>query len=161
MDRKAILSNYWRLTTESEGWYPPYVDALKDVNVALASWRPEGEAANTIWETINHITYFKERLLRRLQGLPDRAIADNDETFIVRGQSEAEWQESLDKLFGVHRELGQVLEGLGEEDLDRPLPKEPIVTQFLNLIVHDAYHTGQIILIRKLKGAWPERRSFL
>ncbi|PEL73618.1 serine/threonine protein phosphatase, partial [Bacillus toyonensis] len=26
---------------------------------------------------------------------------------------------------------------------------------------HDAYHTGQIIQLRKLQGSWPTHRSYL
>ena len=29
-----------------------------------------------------------------------------------------------------------------------------------SLVLHDAYHTGQIMFIRKLQGSWPSRRSF-
>ncbi len=160
MDRKSILLQYWQLAAESEGWYPPYADALNGVDASLASWKPEGNAANTIWETVTHVTHFKERLLRRIQGLPDQEIGSNDDTFIVKGSGEADWQEAVARLFAAHRELYRRLEGMEETDLDMPQDR-PIGVQFLDLIVHDAYHTGQIILIRKLKGAWPAHRSFL
>lgn len=161
MDRKSILLQYWQLAAESEGWYPPYADALKDVDAALAGWKPEGKAANTIWETVTHVTHFKERLLRRIQDLSDPEIADNDATFVVKGSGEADWQDAVAKLFAVHSELYRRLEGMEETELDKPGPSRPIGAQFMDLIVHDAYHTGQIILIRKLKGAWPAHRSFL
>lgn len=160
MDRKSILLQYWQLAAESEGWYPPYADALRDVDASLASWKPEGNAANTIWETVTHVTHFKERLLRRIQGLPDLEIADNDDTFVVNGKGEADWQDAVIRLFAAHRELYRQLEEMEEANLDEPRDR-PIDVQFLDLIVHDAYHTGQIILIRKLKGAWPAHRSFL
>ncbi len=153
---------YWQSALETEGWYPPYRDALKDVDAELANWRPEGVAANTIWETVVHVSYFKERLLRRLQGKPDSPLpGGNDDTFVVVGQQEADWQEAVAKLFDIHRELYQLLKELDESDLDKPMPETAIGAQFFDLIAHDAYHTGQIILIRKLTGSWPERRSFL
>lgn len=161
MDRKSLLLRYWQLAAETEGWYPPYADALRGVDAHLANWEPQGMAANTIWETVVHITHFKERLLMRIQGQPDQQISSNDDTFVVTGESEVEWQNAVARLFAVHEALRVALERMREEDLDQPLPKEPLVNQFLDLIVHDAYHTGQIILIRKLNGAWPERRSFL
>ncbi len=160
MDRKSIILQYWRAALETEGWYPPYMDALDGVDAGLANWRPEGASANTIWETVTHVTHFKERLWFRLQGQADQQISSNDDTFIVRGTSEQDWQDTIARLFHIHRELQRALENLDEGDLDKPLPTEPIGAQFWDLIVHDAYHTGQIIFIRKLKGAWPARRSF-
>ena len=71
MDRKALLLQYWQLAADREGWYPPYSDALRDVDAGLAGWRPDGAAVNTIWETVVHLAYFKERLLRRLEGKRD------------------------------------------------------------------------------------------
>lgn len=161
MDRKSIIHQYWITAAEQEGWYPPYSDALNGVDVDLANWRPTGVAANTIWETVVHITHFKERLLRRLQEHADPHISSNDDTFIVHGTGKQNWEDAVRKLFLVHRQLQDALANLREEDLDKPSPNEPIGAQFMDLIVHDAYHTGQIILIRKLRGAWPERRSFL
>ena len=161
MDRRALLLQYWRLAAETEGWYPPYADALRGVDAQLANWRPEGMAANTIWETVVHVTHFKERLLMRLQGRPDQAVFSNDDTFIVSGNSDTDWQDAISRLFEAHRELSVALAHMEESDLDKPMPTDPAATQFFDLIVHDAYHTGQIIMVRKLKGAWPERRSFL
>jgi len=161
MDRKSLLLTYWQLAAEAEGWYPPYADALREVDVHLAKWRPHGVAANTIWETVVHVTHFKERLLRRMEGQPDRQISDNDDTFVVTGNAEADWQDAVARLFAAHVALRAALERMDEGDLDEPRPEESLIKQFSDLIVHDAYHTGQIILIRKLKGAWPEQRSFL
>ncbi|MBJ7929171.1 MULTISPECIES: hypothetical protein [Bacillus cereus group] len=33
--------------------------------------------------------------------------------------------------------------------------------QYMNILLHDAYHTGQIIQLRKLQGSWPTHRSYL
>ncbi len=46
----------------------------------------EGAASNTIWENVNHLLIFKERLLSRLHE-DDTFVApqNNDETFIQGG----------------------------------------------------------------------------
>ncbi|MGE7057310.1 DinB family protein, partial [Paenibacillus glucanolyticus] len=44
------------------------------------------------------------------------------------------------------------------------MPEEEITEspqRIASLITHDAYHTGQIIFLRKLQGSWPAKRSFL
>lgn len=161
MDRRSLLLQYGQFAANKEGWYPPYAAALDGVDADLANWKPPGAAANTIWETVAHVTHFKERLLNRIEGRPDQQISSNDDTFAVAGSSEAEWQDAVARLFAAHEVLRVALDRMHDDDLDRPAPEELLIKQFQDLIVHDAYHTGQIILLRKLKGAWPARRSFL
>ena len=161
MDTKSLLLKYWELAATTEGWYPPYAEALRDIDVTLANWRPEGQRVNTIWETVAHVTYFKERLLARIQGKPDKPLSSNDDTFVVTGSGAAEWQAAVARLLAAHDVLLLVLSDMRVEDLDQLQPKEPLVKQFMDLIAHDAYHSGQIMLLRKLYGAWPERRSYL
>lgn len=160
MQKKQILEYFWRAASETEGWYPPYADALKDVAAETADWRVEGKASNTIRETVVHVIFYKERLLRRLKGEKDEKISSNDDTFAIADHSPEAWTLTVEKLFSVQQQLLDELLKLSEEDLDKPLNKEPIGTQYMNLIIHDAYHTGQIIMIRKLKGEWPDHRSF-
>ena len=161
MDNKSVLLHFWKLASDDEGWYPPYKDALNGVSAELSEWRAEGKASNTIRETVAHITYFKERLLRRLKGLEDLNLGSNDNSFIVHGNAAENWNEEMKRLFDVHAELSAELQKLSEADVDKLLKNEPIGAQFMHLIVHDAYHTGQIIFIRKLKGEWPSNRTFL
>lgn len=61
----------------------------------------------------------------------------------------------------VHDALQSVLISLQEAELDRLTPSLPIWQQYQNILLHDAYHTGQIVQIRKLQGSWPAHRSYL
>lgn len=160
MTRKDILLHAWDFS-EDEGWYPPLFHALDGVDVETAAWRPQGAAANTIWETVVHLTFFKERLVHRLDGKTWTETESNDDTFRVDGSGEADWRQAVQRLHDAHRTLRERIAAFEEADLDRVFHGAPAGAQVLDLVVHDAYHTGQIILVRKLKGAWPERRSFL
>ncbi|MFD2372096.1 DinB family protein [Brevibacillus sp. GCM10020057] len=159
MSRKALLLQNWEYTYEQEGWYPPLRDALSGLTAAQASWRPAGEAANTIWETVSHLLFFKERLMHRLAGTPFPLTAEtNEDTFVPSGGPEDEdaWQATQERMATVHRQLREQLSALSEEELDQ----KDTAQSFMNLILHDACHTGQIIQIRKLQGSWPARRTF-
>jgi len=47
---------------------------------------------------------------------------------------------------------------LSEADLERSLPDIGTVAESLAAwTLHDAYHAGQIILIRKMQGSWPAK----
>ncbi len=64
------------------------------------------------------------------------------------------WKEVREELQKTNSEIMEYLLTLQDADLDRLQPKEAIGLQVMDLATHDAYHAGQIVLIRKLQGAW-------
>ncbi|MFG0214006.1 DinB family protein [Brevibacillus porteri] len=163
MNRKDLLLHGWECTYDKEDWYPPLKEALSGVSAAEASWRPVGEAANTIWENVSHLLYYKERLLHRLLGTEFSGSAEtNDDTFIPSGGPDDEdaWQATLLRTESVHRHIHEKLSLLTDEDLNQTATYTPIYQTVMSLVLHDAFHTGQIVQIRKLQGSWPARRSF-
>ncbi|MRN51755.1 DinB family protein [Paenibacillus monticola] len=156
-----VLLQNWDYSMDVEDWSPPLSDALAGVDHLQASWKPQGGAANSIWETVNHLTYYKERLLKKLKGLPQLPDVDsNDDTFIVTVTGEEEWEKAVAALKTVHASLREVIEALEEGAYDWGGSGHAPGEEVMSLILHDAYHTGQIVLIRKLQGSWPSRRSF-
>ncbi|MEJ8548104.1 DinB family protein [Brevibacillus borstelensis] len=163
MNRMELLLHEWDCTFSKEDWYPPLKDALAGLTAAEASWRPPGEAANTIWENLSHLLYYKERLLSRLRGTEQTASAStNDDTFIPSGGSEDEeaWQADVKRMETLHAEIRDVLAAIPETSFDQPSPVKTLGVSVFSIIMHDAFHTGQIVQIRKLQGSWPARRSF-
>lgn len=113
-----MLQNGIQQVFYEEAWYPPISDALKDLTAAQACWQPEGWASNTIWENVNHLLTFKERLLARLH---------EDETFVQGGcNDEDAWQQTVLRTIQVHDALQSVLVSLQEAELDRLTPSLPI-----------------------------------
>jgi hypothetical protein len=86
----------------------------------------------------------------------------NDDTFAVETTSEGDWQETLAGLKSVHQGIRDRIAGWEEEEFEHIfLNRTQSVGRWVHsLIMHDSYHTGQIILIRKLQGSWPSQRSF-
>lgn len=165
MNRIDLLRAQLDSTYDQEDWYPPLQPALTGLTAEQASWRPAGEAANTIWENVNHLLFYRERLVIRLQGgEPTQGYADNDATFAPGDPSpdpEAAWQAAVRKTEEVHRELKAALSSLSDGDLERSGPNgRPIGDTVMAMLMHDAYHTGQIVQIRKMQGSWSARRSF-
>jgi uncharacterized damage-inducible protein DinB len=162
MNRIELLLHGWDHTYEEEDWYPPLLDALKGVTAAQADWRPEGSVVNTIWGNVHHLIFYKERMWKRLTGEEKEypSGVTNDDTFAVEAKGEAAWQETQARLERVHRGVRNRLASLSDEDFDRGMPTRALDQWVNSLIQHDAYHTGEIILLRKLQGSWPARRSF-
>jgi len=161
MQRKEILIHGWDFAYDIEGWYPPLKAALKDVDLKQAQWKPDGTSSHTIGELVDHLLYYKKRFLFRLEQKDWTVIiGSNDETFhTTQYATSEEWNNAVADLGSVHQNIRERLIRLEDEDLDSPLPKDPTGGQVLSLMMHDAYHTGQIILLRKLYGSWPAVRN--
>lgn len=153
MTRKEVLLKLWDIANQSENWFAPVQKALKNVDAIQAVWKPDGlNGFNSIQEITHHLLYYKARFLSRLTGTDFEYLADNEATFIL-GLS-MEWDEVKEELFKTNSRILEYLLTLQDDDLDRLQPQEAIGQQVMDLATHDAYHAGQLVLIRKLQGAW-------
>jgi uncharacterized damage-inducible protein DinB len=162
MNVKELLLHEWACTYDQEDWYPPLSSAVSGLDAAKASWKPTGEACNTIWENVSHLLYYKERFYHRLSGTTfSPEAATNEETFAPAGSADDEdaWQATLQRVEQVNRDILEKLSSLSEEELQRSLPTNSILKVAMSLVLHDAFHTGQIVQLRKLQGSWPAQRS--
>ncbi len=161
MNKSELLRHGWEICYDKEDWYPPVADALESVTAEQASWRPEGEPVNTIWETVNHLIFYKERLLKRMTG-EETAYPEgvtNDDTFRVEASDDEAWAKTVAHSHDIHHQIRFRIAGLKDGDWKGAIPSRELDGWLYSLIQHDAYHAGQIVLIRKLQGSWPSRRS--
>lgn len=145
------------LVWDREGWYIPLEAALQGLTAGEAAWQPPG-GGNTIWQTLNHLNYWNAFMLARLTGRPGDTLIENDETFGAAGDPDDEegWQVAVGRARQLAQELRAAVASLSEADLDRPLKDMGTVASSLAAwTLHDAYHTGQIVLIRRMQGSWP------
>ncbi|MCQ6264660.1 DinB family protein [Fictibacillus sp. WQ 8-8] len=156
MNRIGLLLNVLDTTFDKESWYAPFKHALEGITAEQANWRPTGEATKTIWENVNHLIYYKERLAANMEGREWTHNLDGNETFYLTEQSndDKEWKKVVERAENVQRSLRQILSKTSVEELDQ----NSLEGKLLDIMLHDAYHTGQIIQIRKMQGSWPSHR---
>ncbi|MCK6258959.1 DinB family protein [Fictibacillus sp. KIGAM418] len=156
MNRIDLLLNVLDTTFDKESWYAPFKHAVEGTTAEQANWRPTGEATKTIWENVNHLIYYKERLAANMEGREWTHNLDGNETFYLTEQSndDKEWKKVVERAENVQRSLRQILSKTSVEELDQ----NSLEGKLLDIMLHDAYHTGQIIQIRKMQGSWPSHR---
>lgn len=159
--RMSLFRKLRAYSWDQESWFVPLAAALEGVGPAEASWQPPG-GGNTIWQTLNHINYYNERLLGRLTDTPlDKPLPDNDATFGEPGSPEAvaAWKAELDRTRRIAEGLHKTLAERTDADLDQTYGSATLDEALASWIMHDSYHTGQIVLIRKQQGSWPAKRG--
>ncbi|ANE46613.1 hypothetical protein SY83_10405 [Paenibacillus swuensis] len=156
-----ILQRQREAIWERESWCVPLAKALQDVTSAQAAWQPEG-GGNSIWQTLNHMNFYNERIHSRLAGNLPPEMDTNTATFGEAGDpaDEAGWKAAVDQAYTLAEQLKVELSQLTDSDLERPFTKESNIGQEIPMwLIHDSFHTGQIVLLRKQQGIWPETRE--
>jgi uncharacterized damage-inducible protein DinB len=144
---------------DGEPWHGPSLwDVLDDVDAERAAARP-APGAHSIWELVLHLTSWIREITRRLEVGIAQDPADGDWPAVPAGADEEAWAATLRALAAAHGELLTMLAAVGEDVLDtrigdvRDRSLGSGVTRYETLhglAQHHAYHTGQIVLLKKL-----------
>jgi hypothetical protein len=127
------------------------------LSVGKALWK-EGNLDHSIWEIVIHLHYWNRRWIQRyFEGVVEDSKETIDATFRGSGAGEEEWQTIKTDLLQVFSEWKHALETIDETKLNEKVSDEyeaPWSVPIANMNIHNAYHIGQIVLIRKLQGSW-------
>ncbi|WP_229683168.1 DinB family protein [Virgibacillus oceani] len=162
---------------DKETWFVPLESALRGLNSADASWQPPG-GGNTIWQTVNHLNYYNTVLLRQINDDPSpgkrasnhmvafgdigEPVSEKWKTILAEdtfgdGGDQAnsdKWEEVVAEARMICEELRKSLAQVHDSQLD-----EELAGGLARQILHNVYHIGQIVLIRKQQGSWPKERA--
>jgi uncharacterized damage-inducible protein DinB len=159
---KEILIEQFKAGYAENGWFVALKNALEGVTAEQAVWRAEG-FEHSVWDAVYHLTFWNGRWLKRYRDEPlEPGSIVIAETFQApEDPGEDDWREMLGRFYGVMDALRNVLEDISEEKLNELVSEkygEPWSVPFAHINIHNAYHTGQIVVIRKLQGSWnPEQ----
>ena len=143
---------------DGDPWHgSPLKDILKGVTAQQAAQKPPG-GAHSIWELVLHVTGWRNEVARRATGAP-AGEPDAGDWPEVGGPTPQRWQAALAALDESHRRLVEVTRALPDQRLleptndprNRALGTGVTYYELLHGIVqHDAYHAGQMALIKKM-----------
>jgi len=136
---------------------PPFEPFTQGWSQEKADWCPrEGLPSST--DIVNHMTFWETYACRRFKG-----EATKDMAKVGAGEAPKnapEWPQAREGLVTQHNALRAALASLGDEHLAQPCPRQgkPLekghTAQWLaqGIVVHHAYHIGQLTLMRQLAG---------
>ena len=134
--------------------------ALRGVTARQANWRP-ARGRHSIRELAVHAAYWKHRVRNRLTGERGASFPVPGSNWLdLPAASEKQWRAERDLLDRTHRALKEAVEEFPAELLARPLPGlrgRTAIREIAGIALHDAYHTGQIQLLKVLQKG--RRRS--
>lgn len=125
------------------------VDSLSSITAkqAASHIRP---GMNSIWEITNHLIKWRENVLERLDGKVIKSPTHN--YFLpVKNQSDKAWSDTLRKLAASQEKWMLRMKTIKLSDFKTiyPVNRLTYYEHIQGIIQHDAYHLGQINLLKK------------
>jgi len=148
---RQLMLDALDLVHTHDGWITDLPKALRGVSVSAALWKPDAETAS-IWEITLHVNQWMEDLIKDLR----HEEAQKPEDWPAIGDTSAKaWQAELDRTRSNLKEVRRLVAELTREDLLQPPKgrKTPTFSRLMSILVHDAYHAGQIKKMRQVMKA--------
>ena len=143
-------------------WHGPCLrGALRGVTSEQAAWRP-GAGRHNIWEITVHAAYWKYAVRRRLLGEKRGRFGEKGSNWFERppeataaGSQAADakiWRGDLTILHRAHQELREAAARFDAAALDHRSAgsRHSARRMIQGIAMHDAYHAGQIQLLKRL-----------
>jgi len=148
---KSLLLQQLKNTHADKNWFVPINPSVEGLTVLQANWK-DSTGNHSIGELVSHLIFWNERNLISFQGnTPPDFSGDNKATF--KTLNEKEWALSVKKIDSVQTLLERTVEKATEQEV------REWSSTIVNICAHNAYHTGQIIYIRKQNGWWDDEKG--
>jgi uncharacterized damage-inducible protein DinB len=149
-----------------KGAHADPVACVEDISAEIAARHAAG-FPHSVGQLVFHMNYWMDHELRRVRGERPKYPEHSSESFpTAPSPAEArEWDRlriQLASLLAEFAELGQSsgvelnrqIEAVHEGDTKIAGTLEAVLWQ---MVAHNSYHVGQIVMVRRALGAWPPR----
>lgn len=150
---RSLLLSELHSTHDKAEWFTPMNTAVAGLTAEQAKWVPQNaqgkhdpSANHSVGMLAYHLVFWNENALARLRGEKPVSPKTNDETF--NDFDAAHWNDIVERLDRVMKDLEAEVEKMPEAKL----AKAALTVSHIS--THNAYHTGQILYVRKLQGSW-------
>jgi hypothetical protein len=157
MDKDRALRDHLLELLRGGSAHLDFDQAIEGLPPHLRGVRPEG-LPHSVWELLEHLRIAQWDILEFSRN-PDHASPDWPAGYWPTSPAppdEAAWERSL---AAVRREIREMMDLVADPktDLSARIPwgdGQTILREALLVADHNAYHLGQIVLVRRLLGAW-------
>jgi uncharacterized damage-inducible protein DinB len=155
MAEKDDILTELRLAHDGEPWHgPSRAQVLADVTLEEAVRRPSpGGGGHTIWELVLHMRAWTREVARRVrEGAP--GVPEEGDYPPVGAPSAAAWRAAVESLDAAHAQVVEAIGEMSDAQLDQRVGGSAGGAthrmMLHGLAQHDAYHTGQIAILKKI-----------
>ena len=148
---KTILLEQLKTTHNVKDWFVPVNIAIEGLTPAQVNWK-DSTGNHSIAQLTTHLVFWNGQTLAKLKNeKPEAFSGDNKETFSP--VDEKSWPVMIKKLDDILTQLEKIVEAADDAKL------KEMASTIAHIGTHNAYHTGQILYIRKMKGWWNDENG--
>jgi len=143
---KGVLLEQLRTTHNVKDWYVPVLVAVDGVTPEQANWT-DGKGNHSFGQLTYHLLYWDRYALAQFKGeKPEKFSGNNDETF--NNFDAKQWADTVHQLDQVLTEWEKAVEGADDAKLAKN------ASLIAHVGAHNAYHIGEMVMVRKEQGSW-------
>jgi len=144
---KSVLLEQLKTTHNVQDWFVPALQSVDGLTPEQANWKDD-KGNHSIAQLVNHLTFWDKQQLAKFKGeAPPAYSGKNDETF-AGNVDKASWEAAVRQLDAVMTDWEKAIEAADDQKL------QSWYSTIAHISAHNAYHTGQILYIRKQQGSW-------
>jgi DinB superfamily len=148
---RSVLLEQLKTTHNVKDWFVPPSIAIAGLTAEQANWKDNSDN-HSIAQLTTHLIFWNKQLLDKFVGIkPDAFSGNNKETFTPVNANT--WNAAVQRLDSVLTALENAVKSADDQKL------KSWYSTIAHVGTHNAYHTGQIIYIRKMKGWWDENNG--
>ncbi len=143
---KNYLLEQFSATFDKKQWFVSLRDAVQGLTDDEARQKVAPDQ-HSIYDLVVHLIFWNDRYLHKLHGQPLSKVMSNEESF--RLETDLHFDQLMVKAEEVFSQWqAELSKGLSEDQNN----DWPAIAG--NIILHNAYHIGQIVILRKLQRSW-------
>lgn len=150
MSELTRILNHYDGVLNGDPWYgEPVWKILHGIPAQTASARPLS-GAHTIWELVNHMTFWEGVVTKRLAGLRS-GLVDELNFLPMPAPTDENWQTTLGEFRASNSIFREALAKLDPAKLEQltAAGKRTYYDEAHGIIEHHVYHLGQIAMLKK------------
>jgi uncharacterized damage-inducible protein DinB len=148
---KSVLLEQLKTTHNNKDWFVPANLAVEGLTADQANWT-DGKGNHSVGQLAYHLVFWNSQTLAKFKGeTPAKFSGNNDETFDKFDARK--WKETVEQLDKVLTDMEKFVEAADDKTMEK------IASTVAHVATHNAYHTGQIIYIRRLQGSWDPQKG--
>lgn len=148
---KSILLDQIKSTHMDKDWFVSVNVAIDGLTADQANWT-DGKGNHSVAQLTTHLIFWNESLLARFNGTePPKYSGKNDETFSMVDADT--WPATVKKIDALLSTWEKAIEAADEAKLSG------WYSNLAKMGAHNAYHIGQIVVMRKAQGVWDAEKG--
>jgi uncharacterized damage-inducible protein DinB len=139
---------------------------VEDLPLEFAGRRADN-FPHSIWQLVNHMSFWMAYELKRIGNEKPVYPAHASESWLTNAapSSEEEWQEAIVLFRDLIAKLARLADSppdslareVGAKHPDHTKRSSSLLAVLWQTLVHNSYHIGQVVMLRRTFGAWPPK----